>query len=49
MKKTFFTIRVMRHQKSLSREAVDVSSLEVLKDRLDGALSIFLVMGDGTS
>ena len=37
--KKFFTLRVMRHWNSLPREAVDVTSLEVLKARLYGALS----------
>jgi len=35
----FFTLRVVRHWNRLRREAVDVPSLEVFKDRLDGALS----------
>ncbi|GAB0178089.1 hypothetical protein GRJ2_000274200 [Grus japonensis] len=34
----FFTVRVVRHWNRLSREAVDVPSLAVLKARLDGAL-----------
>lgn len=36
--KKFFTVRVW-HWNRLSREAVDVSSLEVFKVKLDGALS----------
>jgi len=31
-------MKVMRHNNSVHREAVDPSSLEVLKARLDGAL-----------
>ena len=37
--KKFFTVKVVRHCKRLSREAVDAPSLEALKARLDGALS----------
>ncbi|KAK4821408.1 hypothetical protein QYF61_019309 [Mycteria americana] len=39
IRKTFFTMRVVRHGNRLSREVVDVPSLEVFKVRLDGALS----------
>ncbi|KFQ39440.1 hypothetical protein N332_03035, partial [Mesitornis unicolor] len=35
----FFTVRVVRHWHRLPREAVDAPSLEVLKARLDRALS----------
>ncbi|KFQ99235.1 hypothetical protein Y956_03764, partial [Nipponia nippon] len=35
----FFTVRVVRHWSRLPREVVDAPSLEVLKARLDGALS----------
>jgi len=35
-------MRVVRHRHRLSREAVDAPSLEVLKVRLDGALSNLL-------
>ena len=35
----FFTVRVVRHQNRLTREAVDAPSLAVFKARLDGALS----------
>ncbi|KFR05231.1 hypothetical protein Y956_02448, partial [Nipponia nippon] len=38
-RKTFFTMRVVRHWNRLPREAVDAPSLEVFKARLDGALS----------
>ena len=37
-RKKFFTQRVVMHWNRLSREAVDVPSLEVFKARLDGAL-----------
>jgi len=39
IRKKSFTTRVVRHSNRLPREAVDVPSLEVFKDRLDGALS----------
>ena len=39
VRKNFFTVRVVRHWNRLPREAVDAPSLEVLKARLDGALS----------
>jgi len=39
IRKTFFTIRVVRHWHRLPREAVDAPSLEVFKAQLDGALS----------
>ncbi|PKU32073.1 hypothetical protein llap_17622 [Limosa lapponica baueri] len=39
IRKELFTVRVVRHWKRLPREAVDASSLEVFKTRLDGALS----------
>ncbi|KFQ99222.1 hypothetical protein Y956_03751, partial [Nipponia nippon] len=38
-RKKFFTMKVVRHWNRLPREAVDAPSLEVLKARLDGALS----------
>jgi len=39
IRKKFFTMRVVRHRNRLPREAVAAPSLEVLKARLDGALS----------
>ncbi|KAK4829619.1 hypothetical protein QYF61_005746 [Mycteria americana] len=42
IRKTFFTMRVLRHWNRLPREAVDAPSLEVFKARLDGALSNLL-------
>ncbi|KFR11075.1 hypothetical protein N306_02481, partial [Opisthocomus hoazin] len=39
IRKKFFTMRVVRHWHRCPREAVDAPSLEVLKARLDGALS----------
>ncbi|KFR03124.1 hypothetical protein Y956_08234, partial [Nipponia nippon] len=39
IRKKFFTMRVVRHWNRLPRESVDAPSLEVLKARLDGALS----------
>jgi len=39
IRKTFFTVRVVRHRNRLAREVVDVPSLAVFKARLDGALS----------
>ncbi|KFR05960.1 hypothetical protein N306_14235, partial [Opisthocomus hoazin] len=38
-RKTFFTLRVVKHWNRLPREAVDAPSLELCKARLDGALS----------
>ncbi|KAJ7421881.1 hypothetical protein WISP_40642 [Willisornis vidua] len=40
--KKFFTVRVVRHWNRLPREVVDVPSLEVLKARLNEALSILV-------
>lgn len=38
--KALFTMRVLKHRNGLSRVvAVDVSTLEVFKSRLDGAVS----------
>lgn len=39
MRKKFFTVRVVRHQNRLPREAVDAPSAEAFKARLDVALS----------
>ena len=39
IRKTFFTVKVIRHRKRLPREAEDSPSLEMFKVRLDGALS----------
>ncbi|KAK4822310.1 hypothetical protein QYF61_013009 [Mycteria americana] len=39
IRKTFFTLRAVRHWPRLPREAVDAPSLETLTVRLDGALS----------
>ena len=38
IRKTFFTMRVVRHRHRLPREVVDAPSLEVFKARLDGTL-----------
>jgi len=39
IRKTFFTMRVVKHWERLLREVVDAPSLETLKIRLDEALS----------
>ncbi|KFZ49582.1 hypothetical protein N321_11386, partial [Antrostomus carolinensis] len=39
IRKTFFTMRVVKHWHRLPRELVEVPSLETIKVRLDGALS----------
>ncbi|KFV48485.1 hypothetical protein N341_06907, partial [Tyto alba] len=39
IRKKFFTERVVKHWNRLCRKAVDASSLETFKVRLDGALS----------
>ncbi|KFV17961.1 hypothetical protein N340_04209, partial [Tauraco erythrolophus] len=39
LRKKFFSMRVVRLQNRLTREAVDAPSLEVFKARLDRALS----------
>ena len=38
IRKKFFTLRIVKHWSRLSREVVDVPSLEALKVRLDGAM-----------
>lgn len=39
IRKTFFTMKVVRHWNRLLRKAVDALTLGVLRDRLDKALS----------
>jgi len=39
IRKKFFTVRIVKCWNMLPREAVDAHSLEVLKARLDGALT----------
>ena len=39
IRKKLCTVRVVRHWNRLPREAVDATSLEAFKARLDGALS----------
>jgi len=39
IRKTFLTMRVVKHWKRLPREVADAPSLETFKARLDGALS----------
>ena len=42
VRRKFFTVRVVRHWDRLPREAVDASSLEAFKARLDETLSNLL-------
>ena len=37
--KKFFTVKIVKHWNKLPSEVVDAPSLEMLKARLDGALS----------
>jgi len=39
IRKTFFTMRVVKHWNRLPRDAGEAPSLETFKARLDGALS----------
>ena len=39
VRKTFFTLRLVKHWQTLPREVVDAPSLGTFKARLDGALS----------
>jgi len=39
IRKKFFTMRLVKHWSGLPRDVVDASSLEILKVRLDRALS----------
>ncbi|KFQ63615.1 hypothetical protein N334_13278, partial [Pelecanus crispus] len=42
IRKTFFTMRVVKHRNRLPREVVEAPSLETFKARLDGALSTLI-------
>lgn len=46
IRKTYFTVKVVRHWNQLFREIVDVPSLKVFKARLYGAIgNLFSVLG----
>ncbi|KAK4831311.1 LOW QUALITY PROTEIN: hypothetical protein QYF61_016800, partial [Mycteria americana] len=51
LRKTFFTMRVVKHWPRLPREVVDAPSLEILKVRMDGALSnlLWILLGLGAA
>ena len=42
IRKTFFTLRVVRHWNRLPRGVMDAPSMQTLKVRLDGALNNLL-------
>ncbi|KFV49229.1 hypothetical protein N341_04126, partial [Tyto alba] len=42
IRKTFFTMRVVKYWHRLPREMVDAPSLETFKVQIDGALSILV-------
>ena len=48
IRKTFFTVRVVRHWNRLPKDVVDAPTLEAFKARLDGALSNLVWRGVGT-
>jgi len=44
IRKTFFTVRVVKHWHRLPREMVEAPSLETFKARLDGALCNMILL-----